>query len=152
MMFWTGLGWNKWTKSFTIVNKYFISYICSISFDIACMWRALVYYCFLHRRKLVTPGYLWFIKQIYVVWIEIWSQKIHWLYRRHIKLFWKILNLCRVLHKLYLSYLGSCLLGIFWCSLMFKNCRHFLSFKIILPKKIFWTMTCIYTFNWGVRA
>ena len=24
MMFWTGLGWNKWTKSFTIVNKYFI--------------------------------------------------------------------------------------------------------------------------------
>jgi len=24
MMFWMGLGWNKWTKSFTIVNKYFI--------------------------------------------------------------------------------------------------------------------------------
>ena len=24
MMFWTGLGWYKWTKSFTIVNKYFI--------------------------------------------------------------------------------------------------------------------------------
>ena len=24
MMFWTVLGWNKWTKSFTIVNKCFI--------------------------------------------------------------------------------------------------------------------------------
>ena len=25
MMFWTGFGLNKWTKSFTIVNKYFIN-------------------------------------------------------------------------------------------------------------------------------
>jgi len=24
MMFWTGLGWNRWTKPFTIVHKYFM--------------------------------------------------------------------------------------------------------------------------------
>ena len=49
MMFWTVLGWNKWTKSFTIqflLTKH------------ACDERALVYYCSLHGRKLVTPGYI----------------------------------------------------------------------------------------------
>ena len=60
MMFWTGLGLNKWTKSFTIVNKYFIyTYVQFLLTKRAFDDRLCI--IFLALTKLVTPGFLNFI-------------------------------------------------------------------------------------------